>query len=166
MDRNLGASRAAISREDALAKGDLYQLGKKANCHQISISETTSKLSNSDIPQNGLFITTSINNSYWKVTPINNLWQGVNGLNNVCPTGFRIPTINEFKAEEAVIGNFMDTNLGALKFTTTPIRNNEGIIIENNLKSLSYWTSSVLDNSNYAYILYYGGGSPQISFFI
>jgi len=160
MDRNLGASRAAISREDALAKGDLYQWGRNADGHQISVSETTSTLSNSDIAPNGLFITTPIDNSDWKVTPNNNLWQVVNGLNNVCPTGFRIPTINEFKAEEAV---FKDTNLGALKFTTTYIRNNEGIIIANYFSSMSYWTSTVLDNSNYAYILNFGA-EPQISF--
>jgi hypothetical protein len=31
-----------------------------------------------------------------RATQNNNLWQGVNGINNPCPNGFRLPTEDEF----------------------------------------------------------------------
>jgi hypothetical protein len=99
MDRNLGAARVATSRGDAEAYGDLYQWGRRADGHQCRTSPTTSTLSSTDQPAHGSFILES--NSYldWRSPQNNNLWQGVNGVNNPCPIGFRLPTDNELNSE-------------------------------------------------------------------
>ena len=38
-------------------------------------------------------------NSDWLTVSDDNLWQGVNGINNPCPLGFRLPTEAELEAE-------------------------------------------------------------------
>jgi hypothetical protein len=96
MDRNLGASRVAISSTDANAYGDLYQWGRGADGHQIRTSTTTSTKSSTDVPGHALFI---IQSSDWRATSNNNLWQGVTGVNNPCPSGYRLPTETELNAE-------------------------------------------------------------------
>ena len=100
MDRNLGASRAATSSTDAEAYGDLYQWGRQADGHQIRTSGTTITLSSSDTPGHGDFILTpDIIPSDWRSPRNDNLWQGVNGTNNPCPAGYRLPTEAELNAE-------------------------------------------------------------------
>jgi hypothetical protein len=99
MDRNLGASRAATSSTDAEAYGDLYQWGRAADGHQKRTSGTTSTLSNSDTPGHGNFILAPNSPYDWRSPQNNNLWQGVNGTNNPCPAGYRLPTEAELNAE-------------------------------------------------------------------
>ena len=99
MDCNLGADRVAQSSTDAEAYGDLYQWGRLTDGHQNRLSGTTSTLSSSDTPGHGNFIL-SPNSPYdWRNPQNNNLWQGVNGTNNPCPPGFRLPTEAEWEAE-------------------------------------------------------------------
>ena len=99
MDRNLGASRAAISSTDALAYGDLYQWGRRSDGHQCLNSPTTNILSTLDQPNHGNFILSPASPYDWRSPQNSNLWQGVNGINNPCPTGYRIPTHNELNSE-------------------------------------------------------------------
>ncbi|TKS55409.1 hypothetical protein FCN74_11965, partial [Mesohalobacter halotolerans] len=99
MDRNLGASQVATSSTDAAAYGDLYQWGRGADGHQCRDSGTTSTLSSSDQPGHGDFITNGSNNFDWRSPQNDNLWQGVNGVNNPCPSGYRLPTDAELDAE-------------------------------------------------------------------
>jgi len=99
MDRNLGASRAATSSSDAEAYGDLYQWGRAADGHQKRTSGTTSTLSSSDTPGHGDFIIGMGSPYDWRSPQNNNLWQGLNGTNNPCPTGYRLPTEAELNAE-------------------------------------------------------------------
>jgi hypothetical protein len=98
MDRNLGASQVAKSHSDELSFGDLYQWGRGSDGHQVRTSSKTNILSNSDSPGNSNFIVVS-NGIDWRSTPNDNLWQGVNGINNPCLTGFRLPTESEWMAE-------------------------------------------------------------------
>jgi uncharacterized protein (TIGR02145 family) len=98
MDRNLGASQVATSSDDALAFGDLFQWGRSADGHQKrSNTRFTNILLNSESPENSSFITTSTPD--WLVYANDNLWQGVNGKNNPCPEGFKIPTSSEWTSE-------------------------------------------------------------------
>jgi len=99
MDRNLGASRAATSSTDAAAYGDLYQWGRRADGHQLRNSSTTTSLSSTDQPTNGNFIVSSSGPSDWRSPQNASLWQGVNGTNNPCPSGFRLPTEAELNEE-------------------------------------------------------------------
>jgi uncharacterized protein (TIGR02145 family) len=100
MDRNLGASRVATSSADAQAYGDLYQWGRAADGHQIRTSGTTTTLSSSDTPGHSNFILAPDDPYWdWRSPQNSNLWQGVNGVNNPCPDGYRIPTEAEWNEE-------------------------------------------------------------------
>jgi hypothetical protein len=99
MDRNLGASQVATSSTDALAYGDLYQWGRRADGHQCRNSTTTTTLSSTDQPLNGSYILNGSSLFDWRSPQNNSLWQGVNGTNNPCPSGYRLPSETELNAE-------------------------------------------------------------------
>jgi uncharacterized protein (TIGR02145 family) len=99
MDRNLGASQVATSSTDAASYGDIYQWGRGTDGHQIRTSATTATLSSTDQPVEGKFILGPNTPYDWRSSQNANLWQGVNGVNNPCPTGYRIPTEAEWNAE-------------------------------------------------------------------
>ena len=100
LDRNLGASRVATSSTDSEAYGDLYQWGRGSDGHEKRDSTNTSTLSSSDTPGHGVFITADSSSLYdWRTPQNDNLWQGVSGVNNPCPAGFRLPTTPELNTE-------------------------------------------------------------------
>src|SRR5574344_1989461 len=99
MDRNLGASQVATSSTDAAAYGDLYQWGRATDGHESRTSGTTATLATSDTPGHGNFITTGSSPWDWRSPQNDNLWQGVSGTNNPCPSGYRLPTEAEWNAE-------------------------------------------------------------------
>ncbi len=105
LDRNLGATRVATNSTDASAYGDLFQWGRLDDGHQVRTSPTTGTLSNNNIPGHGNFITVSSSPYDWRSPQNNNLWQGVNGTNNPCPHGFRVPSKEEWEAEWNSWGN-------------------------------------------------------------
>ena len=122
MDRNLGASRAAQSSTDEEAFGDLYQWGRSSDGHQCRNSETQYGSVNTDNP-GSLWIIASQqegSNYSWRI-PINlNLWQGVDGINNPCPNGFRLPTQTEFEEEKGSWGSNNQNTGGA--WNNTPLK--------------------------------------------
>ena len=99
MDRNLGASQVATSSTDADSYGDLYQWGRAADGHESRTSGTTTTLATSDTPGHGDFITNGSSPYDWRNPQNDNLWQGVSGTNNPCPSGYRVPTEAEWEAE-------------------------------------------------------------------
>jgi uncharacterized protein (TIGR02145 family) len=143
MDRNLGATRAATSSTDANAYGDLYQWGRFTDGHQCRTSSTTSTLSSTDVPENAFFI---LNTNDWRSTQNANLWQGVNGTNNPCPSGYRLPTSVEWGAERS---SWSPNNAGGafnspLKLPMAGYRNNtSGGNITNSGSDGYYWSSTV-----------------------
>ena len=156
MDRNLGATQAATSSTDFLAYGDLYQWGRNADGHQrinwtsatagTPVNGTTATRPNADQAATPLFITINSGNFDWRGTTQNNsLWQEVSGINNPCPTGYRLPTSAEFSAEVAAYGitNSSTAFSSPLKFTLAGLRNN----VDGGLNNVSftgvYWTSTV-----------------------
>lgn len=98
LDRNLGATRVATSSSDSEAFGWLYQWGRLTDGHQLRDSGTTNIKSTTDVPGHGDFITTD---SDWRNPANNNLWQGVNGINNPGINGYRLPTEQEWTDEIA-----------------------------------------------------------------
>ena len=123
MDKKIGASQVATSSTDAAAYGDLYQWGRAADGHQIRTSSTTSTLSTTDVPGHANFILASDD---WRSKQNTNLWQGVNGVNNPYPSGFRIPTDAELDAERASWSsqNSAGAYASPLKFTVAGYRYN------------------------------------------
>jgi uncharacterized protein (TIGR02145 family) len=99
LDRNLGATAVATIPNTQAAYGWYFQWGRGADGHQIPTSGTTTTLSSTDAPGHGNFIINNTINPYdWRSPKNDTLWQGVNGINNPCPTGFRLPTGAEWQA--------------------------------------------------------------------
>jgi hypothetical protein len=99
MDRNLGATRVATSSTDANSYGHLYQWGRGSDGHQVRTSGTTTALSSSNTPGHGNFILAPNSPYDWRSPQNDNLWQGLSGTNNPCPSGYRLPTEAEWNAE-------------------------------------------------------------------
>jgi len=143
MDRNLGASQVATSSSDASAYGDIYQWGRGKDGHENRYSGTTSTLSSSDQPGHGNYITASSGSYDWRSGQNSNLWQGVNGTNNPCPSGFRVPTSAEWQSE---YGTWSSQNMSggynALKLSYAGSR----LAMNGSLSGAGstglYWTSS------------------------
>jgi uncharacterized protein (TIGR02145 family) len=155
MDRNLGA----VNTNDG---GDYYQWGRKADGHQCRNSDTTSVLSTTDLPNHAKFIIATNSPNDWRNTPNNNLWQGVNGANNPCPNGYRIPTIIELADE--IFANatmFIRSNFrrGIDGQVNQPYNAHDGGPFAN------YWSSSI--NGNYSlsrsFIGFFGNPSTSIN---
>jgi len=101
LDKNLGANRVAVSVNDSEAFGHLFQWGRGADGHEVRTSNTTTTTSDSDQPGNGdyILIPGDADPADWRNPQNDNLWQGVDGINNPCPTGYRLPTSDEWDAE-------------------------------------------------------------------
>ena len=153
MDRNLGATQAATSSTDANAYGDLYQWGRRSDGHQCRTSATTTVLSSTDQPANGSFIIAPGTPQDWRSPQNDNLWQGVNGVNNPCPSGYRLPTEAELETERLSwsINNAQGAFASLLKLPMASGRNySNGSLYS--LGSGFYWSSTVSgDDSHYLY---------------
>jgi uncharacterized protein (TIGR02145 family) len=154
MDRNLGATQKATSSTDADSYGDLYQWGRRADLHQCRNSMTTSTLSSSDQPAHGSFIITNNAPFDWRSPQNTNLWQGVNGVNNPCPIGYRLPTQTELNSERtswstnSATGAFGST----LKLPMAGFRMSSGSLLSVGTNGV-YWSSTV--NTTFSHQLYF-----------
>jgi uncharacterized protein (TIGR02145 family) len=144
MDRNLGASQVATSSADVAAYGDLYQWGRCSDGHEKRTSGITYTQSTTDSPGHGDHI---VNTSDWRNPQNDNLWQGITGINNPCPTGYRIPTETELNAERltwssidaaGAFGSPLKLTAGGARTNTTGGFGAVG--------SFGYYWSSSLDN--------------------
>jgi uncharacterized protein (TIGR02145 family) len=149
MDRNLGASRVATAYNDSSAYGDLFQWGRLDDGHQTRTSGTTTTLSTSDVPGHSNFIKSGSSPYDWRSPQNNDLWQGVFGINNPCPPGWRIPTESEWTAEMNSWSsmNYNGAYTSPLKLTAGGHRNYlDGSLVSLGVSGL-YWSSSVVDTN-------------------
>lgn len=146
MDKNLGASQVATSSDDADSYGDLYQWGRGADGHQLRTSNTTTILSSSDTPGHGDFILAPSNFSDWRDPKNDNLWQGVNGVNNPCPAGYRLPSESEWDAERLswITNNADGAFASPLKIPLAGFRANSNGSLGSAGSRGFYWSSTVL----------------------
>jgi uncharacterized protein (TIGR02145 family) len=162
MDRNLGATQAASSSTDANSYGDLYQWGRRSDGHQCRTSATTTTLSSTDQPANGNFIISTIAPYNWRSPQNTNLWQGVNGENNPCPSGYRLPTETEINAERLSwsTNNSVGAFASPLKWPMAGYRNYSDGSLGNVGSEGYYWSSTVssLDSRS----LYFFGSDATI----
>jgi uncharacterized protein (TIGR02145 family) len=162
MDRNLGAIQVATNSNDINAYGDLYQWGRRTDGHQCRTSPTTSPLSSVDQPVHGSFILAPNAPCDWRSPQNVNLWQGVNGVNNPCPSTYRLPTSLELDAERLSWSS--QNSAGAF---SSPLKWAVGGYRTNNTGTLSsvgsdgrYWSSSV-SGTNSTYLNFTGSTVGQ-----
>ncbi len=150
LDRNLGATQVAINSTDSNAYGDLYQWGRGNDGHQIRTSDTTATLSTSDTPGHGKFIANSDYPDDWRSPRNDNLWQGVDGINNPCPNGFRVPTIEEWELErESWSSKNASGAFGSpLKLPLSGSRIGGNGKLYNIDNAADYWSSSINDTNS------------------
>jgi len=147
MDRNLGATQAATSSTDGASFGDLYQWGRAADGHQIFNSLlTTTKFSSTTTNSNKFASGESMYD--WLVTSDPNLWQGVNGVNNPCPVGFRIPTKQEWTNETATWSSQNATGAFASPLKLPNVNNFRNFAGGGYIQNTYYWSSSISQTSN------------------
>lgn len=146
IDKNLGAYKECYDVNDTYCFGDYYQWGRNFDGHENSNSELTSILSSSITEVGVNFITSSTD---WTTSDINATqrtlnWSSTDG-SSICPVGYRVPTIDELKAEITSI----DKNFLLLPYAG--VRNGDtGTTKLDDFGAL--WSSTTSDsNSTYLY---------------
>ena len=163
LNNNLGADYAnttnaffnpteqATSTGDTKAYGSYFQWGRNADGHElIPASARTATLSSLDQPgNNGSFITNSTTPRDWRSPQNPNLWQGVAGVNNPCPSGYRLPTIEEWNAERLkwTVNNAAGALASPLKLPRPGTRDTNGSFYQKAVYGY-YWSSGVSGTSS------------------
>jgi uncharacterized protein (TIGR02145 family) len=143
MDRNLGATQVASTSNDANSYGDLYQWGRRSDGQQCRNSDTTATLSSTDQPAHGSFIPAPNSPGDWRSPQNTNLWQGVNGVNNPCPSGYRLPTETELNAESSSWSNAAGAFASPLKLPVAGRRSRSDGSLGFVSTTGYYWSSTV-----------------------
>lgn len=162
MDRNLGASQVATATNDVDSYGDLYQWGRLKDGHQCRTSSTTATNSSDDTPGDALFITEESSPYDWRSSQNDNLWQGVDGTNNPCPGGYRLPTETEIDNEHLTWSS--DDSDGAfgsvLKLPMSGYRLNSSGSLAYVTTRGAYWSSTV-SGTRARYLLFGPSGASM-----
>ena len=163
MDRNLGATQVATSSTDAASYGYLYQWGRGTDGHQIRTSGTTGTLSSTDSPGHGNFILAPNSPYDWRSPQNNSLWQGGSGINNPCPSGYRLPTDAEWNAERLSwsSNNAADAFASPLKLPVAGSRSSSDGSLSNAGSYGYYWSSTI--SSAYSRGLLFGNTYTSMS---
>ncbi len=155
MDRNLGASRVCQENNDTQCFGDYYQWGRKSDGHEKQYSAIISTLATTTTPNNELFIVSSSQTDYdWTTSDKNGLTRATTW--NICPSGFRVPTLAEVRAEE--MNNDVDA-FNKLKLPLSGYRFASGFLgYQNSIGNI--WTSNI--NGTHSYRFYFSEDDADI----
>lgn len=109
LDRNLGAQQACISKTDQKCFGDYYQWGRTSDGHEKANSKVVKRSQKEKGFSGKEFISVKMGEHFdWNTQPNNALWQGTKAMNNVCPKGYEVPTIQELVSEIKNGNNFLN----------------------------------------------------------
>jgi uncharacterized protein (TIGR02145 family) len=156
LDRNLGAQQRPNAHNDWANYGDLFQWGRAADGHQLvlrvggndsdvsAVHPTSTNLSSSDSTGHPNFIVIPSSPFDWRSPKNNNLWQGLNGINNPCPPEWRIPTKSEWEAEN--LTGSVSQGFSQLKLTFTGRHSVESGNFETTSLYGIYWSSTLESN--------------------
>ena len=161
LDRNLGAANVG-------EYGDLYQWGRAADGHQLRTSDiyNTGLAStfepNKEKDWDGKFITSP---SDWLSSGNNDLWQGVDGINNPCPVGYRLPTATEWQDEITSWGVGNQNAAGAfaspLKLPVAGLRGSGTSLLLNVGLYGNYWSGTAV--GTFSRFLLFSSSNANIS---
>ena len=161
---NLGALRVATSSTDEDSYGWYYNWGKPTDGHQFKNSPFSSTRFGDDAPTPGIFTCCGDNIIEWQTTRNTNLWSGVNGTNNPCPSGWRLPTKSEWEtllSTSPAITNSSTAYSSNLKLPAQMGRDRTwGSIMGSNTNNI-YWSG---DASNSAWAWHHSGGIGRDQF--
>jgi len=166
-DPNFDPQQQATSPTDFLAYGSLFQWGRKADGHELinRTGPTTgtpkygSITTQSIIPGHHFFIK---HTSDWRSVPKDYLWSG-SAINEVCPTGYRLPSQFEMGAEQISWGAPYSGNEA---FGSNPAWTLAGYRDKSNAQLYSqgawgyYWSSSTTGVMSYR--MHINSGGSQI----
>jgi len=166
-DRNLGADPMpfvpaddATGNTDARLFGDLFQWGRGDDGHQVRdpLSPATNTLSTTDQPGHGKFIRVFSEPGDWREERNDDLWQGVDGINNPCPPGWRLPIAAELDAERVSWNAFgvVGAYASPLKWPVGGNRSTFGSL-DNVGDYAGIWSSSIDDYLSEDLFIYPGG---------
>jgi len=153
LDRNLGATKACQSINEALCFGDYYQWGRSSDGHEKEESLATGKLASTLEDLNSKFVVTTIEGlDDWVHSDDNGTQRGINWNktdgSSLCPVGFKVPSEIEILNETLHRGiqNAQDAFDGFLKIPLAGIRYDATVSSKNTFGCL--WTRTYLSDSS------------------
>ncbi|PAM94091.1 hypothetical protein B4N84_13490 [Flavobacterium sp. IR1] len=141
MAYNLGATAVPTSKNDVAQYGDYFQWGRESDGHEKKDSSTDTTQSPTESPGHGSFI---IGYQNWTSASNPDLWRGTLKINNPCPSGFRVPTQQEWE-KEITDSNITDSDTAynsILKLTLGGYREKTTGTFTDYSKIGYYWTTT------------------------
>ena len=167
LDRNLGATQVCTARNDGLCYGNYFQWGRSYNGHNLIGLPTspilvTSLFDDAVYDPTNPFRVISSSPADWLAAGIDDsgstratAWGNATD-NSVCPTGYRVPTMNELNAETIDVGKntLIKVFEDFLKLPAAGWRNPSTGAYEagGEFGSMFIWSNSILLPSNAFYL--------------
>jgi uncharacterized protein (TIGR02145 family) len=186
LNNNLGANYANITNgafnpatqatgsNDQNAYGSSFQWGRNADGHELMNWTSASAGQALNTPITGTSSSTAPGNSFLKGydnwytgSNPNTLWQGINGTNNPCPFGYRLPTETELNNQRLSwsANSTTGAHTSPLKLPMAGQRSNYNTFSFVGSRSY-YWSSSVSTAVNTASVYLYVNNPSSVPFSI